>query len=205
MQSKLFFVYGTMNSGKSMYLLAKSHNFDERGIFHVLLKPAIDTRDEGVIHSRSLPEKKCITLGKDELPMAKLVPFLMDAERKLDWILIDEAQFLTEEQVNNLVTIVDCLGISIICYGLRTDSKTHLFEGSKRLFEVADTIEEIKSSCHCGRKTIFNARLDADGDIDLGGEQIVVGGEEKYLSLCRKCYFDKVFGETENEYEIDEQ
>ena len=192
-----------MNSGKSMHLLAKSHNFDERGIFHILLKPAIDTRDKGVIHSRSLPDKECLILEKDELPIDKIYPFLNESDRKLDWILIDEAQFLTEEQVNNLVTIVDYWGVSIICYGLRTDSRTQLFEGSKRLLEVADTIEEIKSSCHCGRKTIFNARIDKDGDIDLGGEQILVGSEEKYISLCRKCYLDKVFGE--DSFNIDEQ
>ena len=203
MQAKLFFVYGTMNSGKSMYLLAKSHNFDERGIFHILLKPALDTRDEGVIHSRSLPDKKCLILEKDELPINKIMPFLVDSSRRLDWVLIDEAQFLTEEQVNNLIEIVDNCGVSVICYGLRTDSKTRLFEGSKRLFEIADTIEEIKSSCHCGRKTIFNARLDSDGDIDLGGDQIAVGGEDKYLSMCRKCFFDKVFG-NEDAY-IEEQ
>lgn len=203
MQAKLYFVYGTMNSGKSMYLLAKSHNFDERGIFHVLMKPALDTRDEGVIHSRSLPDKKCLILGKDEMPTTKLFSYLLRSDIRLDWVLIDEAQFLTTEQVNNLTELVDTFGISVICYGLRTDSKTHLFEGSKRLFELADSIEEIKSSCSCGRKTIINARLDKDGDIDFGGEQIVVGGEEKYLSMCRKCYFDNVFGNTDSE--IDEQ
>lgn len=190
-----------MNSGKSMYLLAKSHNFDERGIFHVLMKPALDTRDEGVIHSRSLPDKPCIIIEKNELPINKLMPFLVNSSLRLGWVLIDEAQFLTEEQVNNLVEIVDNCGVSVICYGLRTDSKSYLFEGSKRLFELADTIEEIKSSCHCGRKTIINARLDKDGDIDLGGEQIDVGGEEKYLSMCRKCYFDKVFGIENSEVE----
>lgn len=192
-----------MNSGKSMYLLAKSHNFDERGIGHVLLKPSIDTRDEGVIHSRSLPEKKCLILGEDEMPIDKIMPYLMSSAKRLEWVLIDESQFLTEAQVNNLIELVDSnYGVSVICYGLRTDSMTHLFEGSKRLFEVADTIEEIKSTCNCGRKTIFNARLDSDGDIDLGGDQISVGGEEKYLSMCRKCYFDRVFGKAP---EIEEQ
>lgn len=200
---KLYFYYGTMNSGKSMYLLAKSHNFEERGIGYVLLKPEIDTRDEGVIHSRSLPEKKCIILGKDEMPSEKVMPYLVSSARRLDWILIDEAQFLTEAQVNNLAELVDSdLGVSVICYGLRTDFMTRLFEGSKRLFEISDTIEEIKSTCNCGRKTIFNARINSDGDIELGGNQIDVGGEDKYLSMCRKCYLDKVFGRTP---EIDEQ
>lgn len=203
MQGKLYFYYGTMNSGKSMYLLAKSHNFGERGIFHVLMKPAIDTRDEGVIHSRSLPEKKCIIIEPDTMPSHYLyqinaVPYGV----KLEWVLIDEAQFLSEEQVNDLAKFVDETGVSVICYGLRTDSMTRLFEGSKRLFEIADTIEEIKSTCSCGRKTIVNARIDSDGEIVIGGNQIEVGGEDKYLSMCRKCYFDKIFG---NNTGIDEQ
>lgn len=203
MQGKLYFYYGTMNSGKSMYLLAKSHNFGERGIFHVLMKPAIDTRDEGVIHSRSLPEKKCIIIEPDIMPSHYLyqinaVPYGV----KLEWVLIDEAQFLSEEQVNDLAKFVDETGVSVICYGLRTDSMTRLFDGSKRLFEIADTIEEIKSTCSCGRKTIVNARIDSDGEIVIGGNQIEVGGEDRYLSMCRKCYFDKIFG---NNTVIDEQ
>lgn len=199
---KLYFYYGTMNSGKSMYLLAKSHNFHERGIFHLLMKPAIDTRDEGVIHSRSLPEKTCITIPQNVLPSKIIMPYLVQSNLHLDWILIDEAQFLTEAQINDLAGLVDSYHISIICYGLRTDSMTHLFEGSKRLFEIADTIEEIKSTCSCGRKNIVNARIDKDGDVVIGGNQIEVGGEDKYLSMCRKCYFDKVFG---NDTGIDEQ
>ena len=195
MRGKFYFYYGTMNSGKSMYLLAKSHNFKERGIFHVLMKPAIDTRDKGVIHSRSLPEKKCILIEPNEMPSTYLYNIIINScNVKLEWVLIDEAQFLSTEQVNDLARFVDETGISVICYGLRTDSMTHLFEGSKRLFELADTIEEIKSTCSCGRKTIVNARIDVDGDIVIGGNQIEVGGDNKYLSMCRKCYFDKVFG-----------
>lgn len=130
------------------------------------------------------------------------MPYLVQSNIRLDWVLIDEAQFLTEAQINDLAGLVDSYHISIICYGLRTDSMTHLFEGSKRLFEIADTIEEIKSTCSCGRKTIVNARIDSDGEIVIGGNQIEVGGEDKYLSMCRKCYFDKIFG---NNTGIDEQ
>lgn len=192
MQAKFYFYHGPMGSGKSMQLLAKAYNFEERKIEHVLLKPSTDTRNEGVIYSRALGEKPCLLIKPDEA-----IIDLLNRNcnvKDLKWILVDEAQFLTTEQVNQLSRIVDCFDISVICYGIRTDSMTHLFEGSKRLFEIADTIEEIKSSCSCGRKNIVNARIDKDGDIEIGGNQIEVGGDEKYTAMCRKCFFDKVFG-----------
>ena len=116
----------------------------------------------------------------------------MYAGIKLQWVLVDEAQFLTAKQVDQLSDVVDYLGINVICYGLRTDFKTHLFEGSKRLFEIADTIEEIKSQCSCSKKNIFNVRLDKNGDIMLNGKQIEVGSEDKYTTMCRKCYKEKL-------------
>ena len=114
----------------------------------------------------------------------------------LKWILVDESQFLTEQQVEELAAIADNYGINVICYGLRTDFKTQLFPGSKRLFELADSIEEIKSSCYCNSKTSINARIDKNKKIVTDGEQIEVGGDDKYVSLCRKCYFEK----TGNKY-----
>jgi thymidine kinase len=111
---------------------------------------------------------------------------------KLKWVLVDEAQFLTPKQVDELAKIVDVLGISVLCYGLRTDFRTKMFPGSKRLFEIADTIEEVKSSCHCGNKTIVNARVDGNGNIVTEGEQVEIGGDERYISLCRKCYNQKL-------------
>ena len=110
---------------------------------------------------------------------------------QLKWILVDEAQFLTAEQVDQLAALVDKFGISVMCYGLRTDFKTQLFEGSKRLFEIADTIEEIKSSCECDNKCIFNARIDKYGKVVVDGEQIEIGGDDRYTSMCRKCYHEK--------------
>ena len=109
----------------------------------------------------------------------------------LKWILIDECQFLTEKQVDELGAIADNFGINVLCYGLRTDFRTQLFPGSKRLFEIADSFEEIKSSCYCNSKTIFNARINKDGEIVTDGEQIEVGGDDRYVSLCRRCYFEK--------------
>ena len=160
----------------------------------IIFKSEIDNRDgDNVIHSRAIGERECVTLSKDN-DIFKIISTYKEDEfigvEPLKWILVDEAQFLTTEQVDQLAAIVDVFGISVICYGLRTDFQTHLFEGSKRLFEVADTFEEIKSSCYCNHKTIFNARI-KDGNIVTDGEQVEIGGDDKYVSLCRKCYYEK--------------
>ena len=112
-------------------------------------------------------------------------------ERTLEvkaWVLVDEAQFLSKAQVDQLARIVDDYGVNVICYGLRTDFQSHVFEGSLRLFELADTIDEIKSTCSCGRKTIINARIDANGDVVTDGDQVEIGGDDKYVALCRRCW-----------------
>lgn len=207
---KLIYRFGTMNSGKSLQLLATAHNFNERGIPFVLLKSSIDTRDgDDVVHSRALGDKECVTVAPCD-NIYQLVKSLEDASYVgLKWILVDEAQFLTPEQVDELASIADNLAINVICYGLRTDFRTKLFPGSQRLFEIADSLEEIKSSCSCNSKTIFNARIDSDGNIVTDGEQIEVGGEDRYIALCRKCYNTRVgkegyvHGEETNEEEDD--
>ena len=201
-----------MNSGKSLQLLATAHNFHERSIPFILLKSSIDTRDgTGVVHSRALGDKKCLLVS----PSDNIYDLVKNVEDKnywcesLKWILVDEAQFLTPDQVDQLAAVADNYKINIICYGLRSDFRTQLFPGSKRLFEVADSIEEIKSSCSCNSKTIFNARIDANGNIVTSGEQIEVGGEDKYIALCRKCYYERVGspyyikGEEINEEDIE--
>ena len=109
----------------------------------------------------------------------------------IDWFLIDEAQFLTTEQVDQLARIVDDYGSNVVCYGLRTDFKSNMFEGSRRLFEIADSIDEIKSTCTCGRKTIINARIDANGDFVEDGAQVEIGGDDRYIAVCRKCWRNK--------------
>ena len=192
---KLYFRYGSMNSGKSLLLLATAHNFHERGIPFILLKSSIDTRDgNGMVHSRALGDRECLLVNPcdDIYELVKGVEDKNYWRKGLKWILVDEAQFLTPEQVDQLAAVADNYTINIICYGLRSDFKTHLFPGSKRLFEVADCIEEIKSSCSCNSKTIFNARIDAYGNVVTDGEQIEVGGEDKYVALCRKCYYKKI-------------
>ena len=185
-----------MSSGKSLHLLATAHNFQDERIPFVILKSSIDTRDgERVIHSRAVGDRECVVISP-ESNIYDIIAEYLDYEINfigecLKWILVDESQFLTEKQVDELAAVADNFNINIICYGLRTDFKTHLFPGSKRLFEIADSIEEIKASCRCNSKTIFNARVDENREIITDGEQVEVGGNERYISLCRKCYFEK--------------
>ena len=173
-----------MNSGKSMLLLAQAYNFEERGIPYRIYKSSVDTRDIGVIHSRPLGDKPCCTIHHCESFFLKEDWYNTDVK----WLLVDEAQFLSKNQVDELAKIADECGINVICYGLRTDFQTNLFPGSKRLFEIADTFEEIKSQCEDGEKNIFNARIDQNGDIVTDGEQVQVGAEDSYRSVSRKEY-----------------
>lgn len=185
--SKLYFRYGCMNSGKSLFLLASAHNFKSRGVGCMILKSSIDTRDSGVIKSRALSDEgtTCEIIDQDT-DVFNYVRNMISPGCK--WILVDEAQFLTPEQVDDLARIVDVLDVNVICYGLRTDFRTMLFPGSKRLFEIADSFEELKATCSCGNKASINARINSEGDIVTEGEQIDCGAEDKYITLCRKCY-----------------
>jgi thymidine kinase len=190
--SKLRFLYGTMASAKTLRLLTTAYNFEEKGLQFMVLKPSQDTRDgEDIIASRVGLQRECVSVHK-ELNLYKAIEeynIVLKANLdKLEWILIDEAQFLTEEQVDQLAQIVDDMNIEVMCFGLRTDFQSHLFPGSKRLMELADEIEEVKSRCACGRKTSINARLDEQGQVIFQGEQVVVGGDDKYKPLCRKCW-----------------
>ena len=173
-----------MNSGKSMFLLAKAYNFEERGIPYRIYKSTVDTRNFGKIYSRALGEKPCCTISPEESFFDKEDWYNTDVK----WLLIDEAQFLTPAQVDQLVEIVDECKIDVICYGLRTDFQTHLFPGSQRLFEVADTFEEMKSQCSDGHKNIFNARVDGSGRLITQGAQVEVGAEDKYIAMSRRMY-----------------
>ena len=181
---KLIFNYGTMNSGKSMLLLAKAYNFDERGIPYRIYKSAVDTRDKGVIHSRPIGDKPCCTIKANESFFSKEDWYNTDVK----WLLVDEAQFLTEYQVDELAEIVDQCGINVICYGLRTDFQTHFFPGSKRLMELADSMTEIKTVCACGKKATVNARIDENGNIVYRGNQVMLGGNDSYVAMCHKCW-----------------
>lgn len=189
---KLYFRYGTMGSAKTAMLLTTAYNFEERGMEYLCLKPVVDTREKkNVIRSRIGIERECRWIYPDT-DLYEMVKNTFEQTLSIpDWILVDEAQFLTERQVDQLALVVDDYGCNIICYGLRTDFKTRLFEGSRRLFEIADSIEEVKSTCNCGRKTIVNARIDGNGEIITEGEQVEIGGNDRYIAVCRKCWRNK--------------
>ena len=185
-RGKLYFRYGTMGSAKTAILLTTAYNFEERGMEYMCLKPIIDNRDnDNIIKSRIGISRECKWIYPDS-DIYEMVKTLFEETLVVkDWILIDEAQFLSREQVDQLARIVDDYGSNVICYGLRTDFQSNMFEGSKRLFEIADTIDEIKSTCTCGRKTIINARVDNNGMLVLDGNQVEIGGDDKYVALCR--------------------
>lgn len=191
-KGKLYFRYGTMGSAKTALLLTQAYNFEERGMRYVCLKPIIDTRDgRNVIKSRLGIERECRWIHNDTNIYELAQQLFEEAMVIIDWFLVDESQFLTAEQVDQLARIVDDFGCNVICYGLRTDFKSNLFEGSRRLFEISDTIDEIKSTCHCGRKTIINARIDSHGDFVEEGAQVEIGGDDRYIAVCRKCWRNK--------------
>ena len=177
--AKLYFRYGAMGSSKTANAIMVWYNYKERGQNALLLKPGIDSRN-GIrkVWSRSGLEAGCLPL--DELDMEKV------KNREYDCLIVDEAQFMTKEQVENMVYIVDELNVPVICYGLRTDFQGNFFEGSQWLLARADTIEEVKTICWCGRKATNNARLDGKGGITKVGEQVVLGANDKYIGLCRK-------------------
>ena len=189
---KLYFRYGTMGSAKTAMLLTTAYNFEERGMAYLCLKPVVDTREKkNVIRSRIGIERECKWIYP-ETDLYDMVKVIFEQTLSVpDWILVDEAQFLSETQVDQLARVVDDYGCNIICYGLRTDFQTRLFEGSRRLFEIADSIEEVKSTCNCGRKTIVNARIDGNGEIITEGEQVEIGGNDRYIAVCRKCWRNK--------------
>lgn len=182
--AKLYFRYGAMGSGKSIDLLKVAYNYEERDGKVALYTAAIDTRyGTGKITTRIGINKEAIVFSKN----TNILDSVKELEYKPDCILIDESQFLTKEQVSQIGDIVDYLNIPVICYGLRTDFRGELFEGSKELFAIADKIEEIKTICKCGKKATYNMRM-VDGKPVNKGEKILIGGNESYISLCRRCY-----------------
>ncbi len=174
--AKLYFRYGAMGSSKTANAIMVQYNYQERGQNALMLKPRLDNRDgDRTVGSRSGLNAPCRYV--EELDSIDLTA--------CDCVIVDEAQFLTKAQVQRLVDIVDDLGIPVICYGLRADFQGNLFEGSHWLMAWADSIEEIKTVCWCGRKAIMNARV-ANGVVVKSGEQIVLGGNESYVALCRR-------------------
>jgi len=185
--NRLVFYYGAMNAGKSLQLLAFAAKLRNKDIPYLVFKPATDTRDGEYISSRPLQEKLPCLMWKDG------EWFVEDNLKYIRYILVDEAQFLSSKQVAYLAALVDNpeLDITVICYGLRTDFRTQLFEGSKRLFELADELHEIEDIDAEGNKVIINARL-VDGQITMDGPQVVLGREDKYQSMSRKEFYSKL-------------
>lgn len=174
--AKLYFRYGAMGSSKTANAVMVRYNYMERGCEVLMLKPKLENRDgESIVRSRCGLQAECRFV--EELDAIDLTPYAC--------VIVDEAHFLTEAQVRRLVDIVDEHDIPVICYGLRTDFRGELFEGSRALLCWADTVEEIKTVCWCGRKATFNARI-SGGRIVREGEQILIGGNESYISLCRR-------------------
>ena len=182
--AKLYFKYGAMGSSKTANALITKFNYEERGMKVWLIKPAIDTRDgAGVIRSRIGLQADAQIMGADT-DICK--EFAQHGDSHV--IIADECQFFTEAQIDQLRRIVDELDIPVLCFGLRTDFMTHLFTGSRRLFEVADSITEIKTICTCGKKAIVNARIDEKGNVVTTGGQILLGGNDSYVAMCHSCW-----------------
>lgn len=189
--AKLYYRYGAMGSSKTANALMVDYNYYERGKKAYLVKPRIDNRDgELIIRSRLGLESKCDLLEN-------LVMMNDEEIKEYDCIIVDEAQFATKEQVEFLVHIVDDLEIPVICYGLRADFRNEPFEGSLWLMAWADRIEEIKTVCWCGHGATCNARIGEDGKIVRSGDQVVLGGNDKYIALCRKHYHEGNLGHSE--------
>ena len=179
---KMYFYYGVMGSSKTATALMKKFSFEEKNRKVVLIKPSIDSRDgKTIVKSRICLSCEAVTVAPNEKIKNAVANFA-----PLDVIIVDEAQFLTASQVDELRDLTDS-GAMVMCYGLKTDYMGKLFDGSKRLIELADSIREIQSMCKCGRKAIINARYN-DGKIIYDGKQIDIGGNDKYIALCHQCW-----------------
>ena len=186
--AKLYFKYGAMGSSKSAQALITKFNYEELGMTVWLIKPSIDTRDGAdVIKSRIGLECKAQIITPEQN-----IEDEYHAAGKHDVIIADEAQFFTGEQIEQLRALVDDEDLPVLCFGLRTDFLTHLFPGSQRLLELADSLTEIKTVCACGRKATVNARIDETGRVVTQGDQVFLGGNDSYIAMCHKCWKEKI-------------
>lgn len=186
--AKLYFKYGAMGCSKTAQALITKFNYEERGMSVLLIKPSVDTRDGAtIVKSRIGLEAEAVTVS----PQEDLYRLYVDCYSDRQVIIVDECQFLTPEQVDQLGDIVIDFNLPVLCFGLATDFLTHLFPGSRRLFEIAESISEIKSVCKCGRKATVNARFDDNGNIVFKGDQVCLGGNDRYVAMCRRCWLEK--------------
>jgi thymidine kinase len=188
--AKLFFYHAAMNAGKSTVLLQSAYNYRERGMEVLLLTSAIDDRyEKGVISSRIGLKSKAELYTQ----ATNLWDYILNnhSKKAVSCVLVDEAQFLSEEQVKQLAQVVDQLSIPVLAYGLRSDFRGQLFAGSQCLLALAEELIEIKTICRCGRKAMMNARINKDGQVVTTGNQIEIGGNDRYEAMCRRCYMQK--------------
>ena len=184
--AKLYFKYGAMGSSKTAQALITRYNYEEKGMGTWLIKSGTDVRDgELILRSRIGLEARADVMKPDTDIYAL---FARDHREDCRVVIVDECQFMTEEQIDQLRAIVDDFSVPVLCFGLRTDFLTKLFPGSRRLMELADVIEEIKTMCDCGAKGTVNARIDAQGYIVTEGEQVMLGGNDSYIAMCHRCY-----------------
>ena len=186
--AKLYFKYGAMGSSKSAQALITKFNYEEKGMSVWLIKPGTDTRDGAdIIQSRiGLRQRAQIIQPDDDI----IEEYHKAGDH--DVIIADEAQFLTPVQIDQLRQLVDERDLPVLCFGLRTDFLTHFFPGAMRLMELADSITEIKTICECGRKATVNARFDDSGRIITEGDQVVLGGNDRYTAMCHRCWVNKI-------------
>ena len=193
--AKLYFYYSSMNAGKSTALLQASYNYRERGMNTIVLAPSLDDRyGQGMVTSRIGLQSEAVSIRPDEDLFARVSSLM--SEKPLHCVLIDEAQFLSKQQVLQIGRISDHLDIPVLAYGLRTDFRGEPFEGSKYLLAIADNLKEIKAICHCGSKATMVIRQDPDGNIITSGESVEIGGNDRYVSMCRKHFYE-AFGATD--------
>ena len=181
-----------MGCSKTAQALITKFNYEERNMKVLLLKPAIDNRDGAtIVKSRIGLKEEAVTVKAEENIFEKYEKSYSDC----NVVIVDECQFLTPEQVDQLADIVIQKNVPVLCFGLSTDFTTHLFPGSKRLFEIAESISEIKSVCTCGSKATVNARIDGNGKIVTEGSQVQIGGNDSYVAMCRKCWLKRMAAE----------
>ena len=183
--AKLYFKFGAMGCSKTAQALITKFNYEERGMKVLLMKPSTDNRDGATtVRSRIGLTAEAITVAES----VNLYDLYKNEYNECNVIIVDECQFLHPDQVDQLSQVVMDYNIPVLCFGLSTDFLTHLFPGSKRLFEIADSITEIKSVCKCGDKATVNARLDDNGNVVFKGDQLCIGGNERYVAMCKKCW-----------------
>lgn len=188
--AKLYFKYGAMGSSKTAQALITKYNYEENDMSVWLIKPSADTRDGAdILRSRIGLEAKVDVMTPD---MDVYEQFRQTRAGNCNAVIVDECQFMTPAQIDQLRAIVNDYNIPVMCFGLRTDFQTKLFPGSLRLMELADAIEEIKTMCDCGTKATINARIDCNGLIVTEGAQVVLGGNDSYIAMCHRCYINGI-------------